>query len=79
MSVDINVLKAGDKVYYQPPYYLENSKWSNGVVKRTVIDNPGLIWVVFHCDGQWENFMDYTGQLTPIEHLYLGWKDDDTI
>jgi hypothetical protein len=30
--------------------------------------------VVFHCAGEWDNFMDYTSQLTPISNLEIGWS-----
>jgi hypothetical protein len=32
------------------------------------------IRVVYHCGGEWDNFMNYTSQLTNINQLKLGWK-----
>ena len=27
------------------------------------------VFVVFHCDGDWDNFQDYTAESTPVEYL----------
>lgn len=54
-------------------HYLKGEKWDNGIVKE--ITNHG-VRVVYHCNGDWENYQNYTSQLTELEHLALGWRFD---
>jgi len=65
-------LKVGDKVRFQPEYYSEN-KWSNGIVKE-VIDEL-RVRAVFHCADDWDNYKNYTSQLTDIKDLKKGWRE----
>ena len=66
-------VRVGDKVHYQPSHYPE-SKWENGMVKEIPEYDNHSLRVVFHCAGDWDNFKNYTGQLTSIDHLKPGWK-----
>ncbi len=74
--VDPALLKVGDKVYYQPLHYKEEpkEKWENGMVKEIPDHTNTAVRVVYNCEGNWDNFKDYTGCLTNIRDLYLGWK-----
>lgn len=54
-----------DKVTYIP----KNEK---GIIKS--IGDDGNIFVVYHCDGKWEEYFNYTAALTREEDLVLGWK-----
>jgi hypothetical protein len=65
-------LKPGDKVHYCPEY----GKIENGIVKA--IPTNGA-FVVYHCNGDWDNYQDYTAQLTDIEDLREGWYEDDSV
>jgi hypothetical protein len=71
MAVNISELKVGDKVHYQPSY---SETWQNGRVKEIPEENFNSVRVVYNCAGEWENFMDYTSQLTAAKDLFLGWK-----
>jgi hypothetical protein len=37
------------------------------------------IFVVYHCNGEWGHYKDYTGVNTPREELQHGWRDKDGI
>jgi len=43
-------------------------------VKEIPDHTNSQVRVVFNCAGEWDNFMNYTSQLTPIERLEMGWK-----
>lgn len=72
--IDTLEIKVGDKVCYIPQHYRESGRWENGIVKEIPGHTNREIRVVFNCAGEWDNFMDYTSQLTPIRDLYKGWK-----
>ena len=42
-----------------------------GQVGRIKQWNDELIFVVYHCDNQWENFSDYTAAGTKAEDLVI--------
>ena len=58
------MFKIGDKVTYMP-------KKEKGIVKSIAYDN--YVFVVFHCDNKWEYYYNYTGALTDINDLIMGW------
>lgn len=66
-------IKVGDKVSYHPKHYSENH-YEIGIVKE-IVDNTS-IRVVYNCGGDWENYMNYTGCLTNIRDLIIGWYDE---
>ena len=35
------------------------------------------VWVVFNCGDDWENYQNYTGQLTFCGDLTKGWGDEN--
>ena len=63
----------GNKVCYQPQHWKEHGRFENGIVKE-FINKYNEIRVVYHCGGDWENYKEYTGALTPIKDLKQGWQ-----
>ena len=55
-------------------FYEQDDKFENGIIKEIPENYSGCVRVVFHCAGEWENYMNYTSQLTPLKNLRLGWK-----
>jgi hypothetical protein len=56
----------GDKVTYCTEH-----KTEHGIVKS--ISDENYVFVVYHCAGEWDRYKDYTGQLTSIQALTIGW------
>jgi len=71
--IDKAKVKVGDKVCYQPSHYPED-KWENGIVKEVPEYNNTSVRVVYHCNGEWDNYKDYTAAMTNVTDLYPGWK-----
>ena len=69
----IEQLKIGQKVYYVPFDLAPKSLCENGIIKDIPDQSSGEVWVVYNCNDEWENFMNYTSQLTSISQLKLGW------
>lgn len=65
------VIEPGTKVHYTSPYL----KKENGIVK-SINETRSEAFVVYHCAGEWDNYMNYTGALTPLEDLTPGWIDE---
>lgn len=61
-------IKPGDSVTYTPEY----GKHENGVVKSLSGDDHAF--VVYHCNGEWHNYKDYTAARTSIKDLKKGWN-----
>ncbi len=70
--IDISTLKVGDRVNHIGH---EGATPENGMVKEIPEHTNTEVRVVYHCAGEWDNFMNYTSQLTPINKLELGWKN----
>jgi len=70
--IDIATLSVGDKVHYQPDYYVD--RWQNGIVKEIRKSMTDSVGVVYHCDNDWANYQNYTSALTDLRNLKLGWK-----
>lgn len=64
--------KVGTKVHYIPFEGADKEIWENGIIKG---HSPELnhYFVVFKCGGDWENYQNYTGQLTDGKNLKGGW------
>jgi hypothetical protein len=58
-------IKPGDLVQYQG---------QNGKVKSLTADGENA-YVCYSCNGDWDRVHLYTGQLTPINKLTIGWKE----
>lgn len=56
----------GDKVTYHSV-----GKTEKGIVKSTYDENH--VFVVYHCDDNWEDYENYTAARTCIEDLTKGW------
>lgn len=69
--INISTLKIGEKVHYVSH---EGAAPENGRVKEIPDHTNTAVRVVFHCAGEWDRFMDYTSQLTPIDKLKMGWS-----
>lgn len=67
--IDITRLKVGDKVRD-----VSFRGEENGIVKEIRPERKDVVLVVYHCAGEWENFMDYTGASTKISDLKMGWE-----
>ena len=85
MIEDISKIQIGSKVYYQPEHYIgipirtisgktrTINKYENGIVKEVPDNNVTAIKVVYDCNGDWENYKNYTSALTDLRDLNLGW------
>ena len=71
--IDIAKLRIGDNVHYQPDHY-SKSEWENGMVKEIREGRLDGVWVVYNCDDNWDRYTEYTGALTMLRDLKLGWK-----
>jgi len=65
---DTSTLSPGDRVHYNPEY----GRLENGVVKS--IKDEKLVWVVYKCGGEWNNYYKYTAALTAVERS-LPWME----
>ena len=67
-------MKIGDKVHYIPFKGCDDSLIENGKIKSFNVQtlNP---YVVYHCNNEWDKWMDYTGQNTPLECIKVGWYE----
>lgn len=65
-------LKPGDKVHYtaNPQRGIEN-----GIFKDYASHMQGA-FVVYNCQGDWDNYKNYTAANTNFSDLELGWKDN---
>jgi hypothetical protein len=61
-------IKIGQKVTYNSTYMTDK-----GIVKT--LSNDGCVFVVYHCDNDWENYKDYTAAKTRIDDLEIGWRE----
>ena len=66
-------MKVGDKVRYTPQHW-GIDEWENGIIKEIPEHTPTAVRVVYHCDERWDRYMDYTGALTNISDLRIGWR-----
>ena len=51
--------------------YVSVGKVERGIVKSFSDDEH--VFVVYHCDGNWDRYFDYTAARTEIIDLVLGW------
>ena len=59
-------LKKWDRVTYCPSHGAKEK----GIVKEV---RDKIAFVVYHCDGEWDRYEEYTGSATNISDLRLGW------
>lgn len=55
-------MKEGDWVIYHPRV----GKVERGRIKRV---GEEFVWVVYHCDGHWDRYLEYEGVATRAEDL----------
>jgi len=72
-GIDISKLKIGDRVHYIPYKGCAKDQYENGMVKEIPEHTKTVVRVVYHCAGEWDNFMNYTSALTNLSDLGLGW------
>ena len=77
--IDIATVSIGQRVHYKPEHYKADDKFENGIVKEIPEHTNTEIRVVYNCAGDWENYKEYTSQLTPVKHLFTGWKHKEII
>lgn len=68
-------LKVGDKVHYIPFEGCDDTLIQNGKVKSLSDMVYNIVFVVFNCNNEWDNYMDYTGQGTSVKQLKKGWYE----
>lgn len=56
----------GDFVEYIPPY---SKKVEKGRVKGFHSPDSTHVFVVYHCNNDWDNYKDYTAASTPVRDL----------
>ena len=64
--------KVGDLVKYSPYEGCTEEEKLKGKVK-SLKEDPNEVFVVFHCNNDWDNYEHYTGQSTKVNYLELGW------
>lgn len=69
------LLEEGTKVTYVPFKGCDVKDFEKGIVKSINEMNPDSVFIVFHCNEDWENYKDYTGQSTNKTQLILGWDN----
>lgn len=74
--IDIAKAKVGDKVHY---IGFKNGPAENGRIKEIPDGQFKAVRVVYHCAGEWDNFMNYTSQLTDVSDLYPGWTHEPEV
>ncbi len=62
--------KIGQKVHYKPSH----GDPENGIVKNCPGGNV-IVFVVYHCGGNWEAYQNYTGCATDVKDLQPGWVE----
>lgn len=71
--IDFSKAKVGDRVRYIGHL---GAKAENGRIKEIPHHTKTSVRVVYHCAGEWDNFMNYTSAMTPIDLLYNGWVEE---
>lgn len=54
--------------------YLSFVKAEHGIIKS--ISDSEHVFVVYHCDGKWDQYFNYTAARTAISDLVPGWVED---
>lgn len=66
------MIEPGQKVTYVP----EHGTPERGVVKTIPEDDDEHVFVVYHCNHDWDNYENFTAARTPIKSLLNGWPAD---
>ena len=62
----------GNKVHY----CTQHGTRQNGIIKSLNDMDQTVVFVVYNCAGEWDNYQDYTGASTKIADLKSGWIND---
>lgn len=65
------IFNPGDKVTYTCPFGNEE-----GIIK-SISNEDKKAFVVYKCGNDWDNYMNYTGNITEVLNLRMGWKLGD--
>ena len=60
--------KVGQKVTY-----LTEHKCEHGIVKS--VAGESVVFVVYYCNNDWDNYQNYTGAMTATKYLEDGWLE----
>ncbi len=63
-------LKPGDKVTYLAH---PGAKYEHGIVKALHGFKPNIVFVVYKCGGNWNDYQNYTSAATDVGSLEHGW------
>lgn len=85
--IDVWLLTPGTKVHYIPKGSTNADEYENGIVKSILDDNVRIfakdndpvVFVVFNCEGDWDNYDLYIGKLTRVAELKLGWYTESDV
>ena len=72
MENNTEQFEIGSKVTYTPNF---GGKTEKGIV-HSYFGMRNYVYVVYKCDNNWDNYRDYTPQLTSKGALRLGWDDE---
>lgn len=64
-------MEVGQKVTY-----LSLGKVEHGIIKKLEENRSAYAFVVYHCDGNWDRYFDYTAARTRLIDLVPGWVED---
>lgn len=67
--------KPGDKVCYIPFNGCDKSLYENGIIKTLNSLDKNSVFVVYHCNNDWDNYWNYTAANTDINRLRSGWTE----
>lgn len=67
--MDESLFSPGDWVVWLPFEGCSAKDVEVGRVKSLSEGNPDLVFVVYHCGGDWENYQNYTGAGTSVRWL----------
>jgi hypothetical protein len=71
-------MQKGDLVTYIPFPEAPKSKWVQGKVKSVHPNTNDILFVVFRCNDEWDDYEKYTSQATNLKNLKPGWITDET-
>lgn len=73
MAVNANNIFIGSKVTFISQG--TSKRKEKGRVK-SFSDEKDKVFVVYKCNDDWENYKNYTGEITSLNFLELGWEED---
>lgn len=75
MPIEMKDIKVGDKVHYKPPHAPPNF-FEKGIVK-SIGRSRDSVFVVYHCNDDWDNYENYTAALTSLNDLHPDWSPEE--